>query len=724
MDRVFEGGGLRRLKILILVRPIFATLALGMGMAFSAAGVIALSVSAFVGLILLYGLLTGLYFLWLRNGRYLPALLLLQILLDALIIAGIVYLTGGGESQYVLLYLLLITYSASFLSLRGGIATALLSILLFAVAAFFSHIASGGPWQGSDMLLRTGLNAISFLLMGLLAGYLSERAARASAALEETSRALHTVRLDTAEILRNMGSGLVTVDAEGRVVYFNRAGEDILGLREQDIRRRPVGEVFAGPLVEVGKMLFDGLADGRAYQRQELLFRRPDGVVIPIGISTTVLLDSRQNRRGVIAVFQDLREIKEMEERVREADRLAAFGELATGVLKEVEQPLSAIRASLSVIAEDLVGRSGSALGALEAISHQEEKIGAILKSFLEATPRATEREEKSGGRRKILGESWVIREVLELIERVAETDSTVLLLGESGTGKELVAREIHARSRRREGPFVSINCGALPETLLESELFGHVRGSFTGAFRDKDGLLKVAEGGTFFLDEVSETSPAVQVKLLRVLQERELVPVGGSKPIKVDARLLSATNRDLETLVKAGKFRADLFYRLNVIPIRIPPLRERKEDIPALVQSILQRVCENTKVSLKRVSPEAMDCLLSYSWPGNVRELENVLERAVVLESGQTIHPDVLPRTISGEAKIPPGRQRLVVLRDPGLKAAKEKEEIIAVIRECDGNKTIAAKKLGISYSTLFRKLKEYDLMKDLEPGFFSEAR
>ncbi len=721
-SEILGSGDRRRLRTLILVRPVVATLALGMGMAFSAAGVISLSVAGFAGLILLAWLLTGGFLLWFRSGWSLRALLLLQIFLDALLIAAIVSLTGGGESQFALLYLILITYAASFLSLRGGVLTALLSSLLFPGAAYFSRLVGGGSLGGLDLPLRAGLNAISFLLMGILAGYLSERAAKASAALEEASQALHSVRLDTAEILRNMGSGLVTVDARGQVVYFNRAGEDILGIREQAIRGRPVREAFAGPLSDIGRMLLEGLTTGQAYHRQELAFRRSDGTVIPIGFSTTVLWDPRQGRHGVIAIFQDLREIKEMEARVREADRLAAFGELASGVLKEVEQPLAAIRESLAVLGEDLVGRSGPAQRSLEVISHQQEKLTAILKSFFEATPQEGLRREPPGGGRRILGGSQGIRDVLEMITRVAETESTVLILGESGTGKELVARELHARSRRREGPFVSINCGALPETLLESELFGHLRGSFTGAVRDKDGLLKVAEGGTFFLDEVSETSPGVQVKLLRVLQERELVPVGGSKPVKVDVRLISATNQDLEGLVKAGKFRADLFYRLNVIPIRIPPLRERKEDIPVLTHSVLQRICESSKVIPKRLSPETMDCLLGYSWPGNVRELENVLERAVVMESGRTIHPDVLPRTISGAAKVPSGRQRLLVLSDAGHKA-REKEEVLAAIKECAGNKSLAAKKLGISYSTMFRKLREYGLVKELQNGSISEA-
>jgi len=244
-----------------------------------------------------------------------------------------------------------------------------------------------------------------------------------------------------------------------------------------------------------------------------------------------------------------------------------------------------------------------------------------------------------------IVGDSDGLRYVLSRIDRVAETSATVLLSGETGTGKELIAREIHYRSRRHSGPFVSINCGAIPRDLLESNLFGHVKGSFTGAVKDSPGLFQVAEGGTFFLDEVGEMPLATQVKLLRALQEREIIPVGGTQPVKIDCRLVAATNVDLEREVAEGRFRADLFFRLNVIPLRMPALRQRRDDIPLLVDHFLKRHAKGGTV--KTVSKEAMDLLLKYDWPGNVRELENVMERAMILDEGGVITAEDLPDKI-----------------------------------------------------------------------------
>lgn len=307
---------------------------------------------------------------------------------------------------------------------------------------------------------------------------------------------------------------------------------------------------------------------------------------------------------------------------------------------------------------------------------------------------------------RPIIGNSDKIRKIFDLIDKVAQTDSTIMIYGESGTGKELVAREIHCRSLRSNGPFVSINCGALPETLLESELFGHVRGSFTGAVRDKEGLFAVAKGGTFFLDEVGETSPAIQVKLLRVLQEREIIPVGGVKPIKVDVRLIAATNADLEKQVESGKFRADLFYRLNVIPIHIPPLRQRRDDIPLLVEHFLKTYCEAQGKPLKQVTKQAFDLLMRYDWPGNVRELENVIERAVILQEGNLIGPEDLPERIrGGTSQI---KTDLVTARNLTLEEL-EKQYILQVLNETGWHKKKAAQILGINASTLYRKLQRY---------------
>jgi len=301
------------------------------------------------------------------------------------------------------------------------------------------------------------------------------------------------------------------------------------------------------------------------------------------------------------------------------------------------------------------------------------------------------------------IGQSANWLAVLQLAATVAPTDSTVLLQGESGTGKEVVARYIHEMSGRTAKPFLSVNCGALPESLLESELFGHIKGSFTGAVRDKTGLIAAAMGGTFFLDEVGEMTPATQVKLLRTLQQREVLPVGATEPVPVDARIIAATNRDLERDVKTGQFRSDLYYRLNVIAIHLPPLRQRREDIPLLVDAFLAR----GKDPGKTVSADAMGAMCEYDWPGNVRELENALERATIVTSGPVIAPEALPERVtsrSGEHLV-----RDVERLDPTLDMI-ERAYIKWVLESNSGNKTRAAEVLGIDPSTLHRKLQKME--------------
>jgi DNA-binding NtrC family response regulator len=311
---------------------------------------------------------------------------------------------------------------------------------------------------------------------------------------------------------------------------------------------------------------------------------------------------------------------------------------------------------------------------------------------------------------KNIIGKSEEIQRVFKLVDKVADTDSTILICGESGTGKELIARAIHYRSNRVNNPFVSINCGALPENLLESELFGHVKGSFTGAIRDKEGLFKVANGGTFFLDEVGETSPAIQVKLLRVLQEREIIPVGGTAPIKVDCRLIAATNADLENAVKEGNFRADLYYRLNVIPIVIPPLRDRHDDIPLLVDHFLMHASERSG-RRRTISKDAMELLTNYDWPGNVRELENVVERAVILQEGNEIQVEDLPDRVRNHSR---ERRKLVMEKAQMTLEELEKEYLISVLEETNWQKKKASAILGINASTLYRKIQRYKLSRE----------
>jgi two-component system response regulator HydG len=316
-------------------------------------------------------------------------------------------------------------------------------------------------------------------------------------------------------------------------------------------------------------------------------------------------------------------------------------------------------------------------------------------------------RRRERSGLVKPLGKSKLFTEVMKLSEQVAPTESTVLIQGESGTGKEVIARYIHELSARVEGPFQSLNCGALPESLLESELFGHVKGSFTGAVRDKQGLFTAARGGTFFLDEIGEMSAATQVKLLRVLQEREAIPVGGTEPIPVDVRVVAATNRDLEDEIRRGRFRSDLYYRLNVIAIYLPPLRERKDDIPIFIDACLKRIAQEHGTSPKHLAPEAADAIMAYDWPGNVRELENALERAAVLTRGELIDAGAMPEKVT-DRKVEP----LVAERahpNPPLDVI-EQAYILWVLQSEGGNKTRAAEVLGIDPSTLYRKLSRYE--------------
>lgn len=308
----------------------------------------------------------------------------------------------------------------------------------------------------------------------------------------------------------------------------------------------------------------------------------------------------------------------------------------------------------------------------------------------------------------QILGKSKAIQAVFDLIRRVADSPTNVLITGESGTGKELVAKAIHYNSDRRDAPFIPVNCAAIPEQLLESELFGHMRGSFTDAKMDKRGLFEEAQKGTVFLDEISELPLLLQAKILRVIQEKEIRRVGATKPTSVDVRIIAATNLNLNEEVKAKRFREDLYYRLNVIEIKLPPLRERREDIPLLVDAFLKKCGEARGKELKGVSESALAMLIDYAWPGNVRELENVIERAVTLSLGEKISPNDLPPAVQGAR----GDRR--VLDEAAEKTLPlheiEKEYIKKILEKMGGNKYQAAHVLGIDRKTLYRKLGEIE--------------
>jgi two-component system response regulator AtoC len=305
----------------------------------------------------------------------------------------------------------------------------------------------------------------------------------------------------------------------------------------------------------------------------------------------------------------------------------------------------------------------------------------------------------------ELIGTSAPMREVLDMIRLVADSSATVLIQGESGTGKELVANTIHRTSYRRDKPFVVIDCGSLPETLLESELFGHVKGAFTGAHASKRGLFEEADGGTIFLDEIADTTAMFQAKLLRVLQEGEIKRVGGNQPIKIDVRVISATNKNLVELVKAKTFRQDLYYRLAVLPLSLPPLRERQEDIPLLVQHFVAGSCKRHRQPVRQISPDVMQALTQASWPGNVRELQHYLERAVVTSTG----PELSGEDIVAMKSEPAGHDLRTVAR--GAASQAERARILQALQQTGSNRAKAAKLLKISRASLYNKLRTYGM-------------
>jgi DNA-binding NtrC family response regulator len=317
------------------------------------------------------------------------------------------------------------------------------------------------------------------------------------------------------------------------------------------------------------------------------------------------------------------------------------------------------------------------------------------------------------------IGQDPKIVRMKEIVQKLAKSESTALILGESGTGKDLVANAVHYHSNRVGKPFITLNCAAIPDTLLESELFGYKKGAFTGAYKDKDGVFKAADSGTLFLDEVGNTSLAIQMKLLRVLDDQEIMPVGSTEKMKVNVRLIAATNANLEEEVKAGNFREDLYYRLNVFTVQIPPLRERREDIALLVDHFNRFYCAKMGLEEKTISPDTLKVLLSYDWPGNVRELENTIERALVVSTGPLINSEDLPEKVRGGSMVKEMAESSVAdsgqARDasPTLESV-EKAYIFWVLNQTGWNKTRTAKTLGIDASTLYRKIDRYGLKKD----------
>jgi PAS domain S-box-containing protein len=442
----------------------------------------------------------------------------------------------------------------------------------------------------------------------------------------------------TDSILESISDGVFTVDRDWRITSFNRAAEEITGVRRREALGRPCSEVFRASMCEADCALRSTMETGRPVINRAAFIVTADGRRLPISVSTALLRDARSRVVGGAETFRDLSVVEELRKELEGRHQVG-----------------------------DLVSRSAA------------------------------------------------MRRVFEVLPQVAESDSTVLVQGETGTGKELLARAIHGLSARREGPFVAVNCGALPDTLLESELFGYRAGAFTGAGRDKPGRFALAAGGTVFLDEISEVSPALQVRLLRVLQERTFEPLGATATELADVRVIAAANRDLGALVREGTFRQDLFYRVNVVRVELPPLRARREDIPLLAEHFVERFNRLQGRSVPGVSAEAMALLMAHDYPGNVRELENVVEHAFVLCGDGRIEPRHLPGEFAARAPAAPGAE---VPALPAAVQAAEAQAIRRALERSGGNRLAAARALGLHKSTLFRKLRSLGIERPAKDG------
>ncbi len=455
-------------------------------------------------------------------------------------------------------------------------------------------------------------------------------------------------------------------------------------------------------------------------------------------MSKILVVDDEQSMRDFLAIMLK-KEGHDVVTAENGSDALKAVqAEIFDLVISDVKMPgldgIDVLKATKEISPETvviMVTAFATAETAVEAMKHgaydyiikpfKIDEIKFIINNSLEKRHLRKEnillkREiESRAGFENFIGKSGPMQKVFALIRQVAETNSIVLISGESGTGKELVARAIHINSARKNGPFVTVNCGALPETLLESELFGYMKGAFTGATSNKQGLFEAANGGAIFLDEISATTPALQVKLLRVLQEREFMRVGGTTGIKVDVHIIAASNKDLFAEVSKGLFREDLFYRLNVIPIHLPPLRERKEDIPALIDFFLRKFSKKEGASLliKKIDAEALEALMQHPWPGNVRELENMIERLVIITPGDTIRLEHVPDAVKNtrpcselvSLDIPEEGLNLEALLEDAEKAFLRK-----ALEKTGGVKTEAAKLLGLTFRSFRHRLQKYD--------------
>jgi two-component system response regulator PilR (NtrC family) len=524
--------------------------------------------------------------LLLRRTSGLVGFTYVQMAFDVALVTGAVAATGGTSSPFPFLYSLAILNASILLSTRGAAATALMACgayagLIAVLVAMPTIDGTLAPPPDGRLVARVLLESASFIVVAYLAAVLTRR-------LHETERLLSAERGETDRLSRlqqalaqNIGCGLLTTDPEGRITSANPIVAEALGAEAPDLLGREIGSVFP-PLHLTRDARATFLQSTSTTAATEFQYESPNGDSHLIRCTATPLENTWSQPIGALYILQDVTRLRAIEdEQVRAAGDREAAGD--------------------------------------SEIYADDGDDAHMIDGFV--------------------GRSPAMQQIRALIERVASSDATVLLCGESGTGKEVAARAIHTKSPRRDKPFVAINCGAIPEHLIESELFGHVKGAFTGAVANRVGFFRAADGGTVFLDEIAELPLPMQVKLLRVLQERVFKPVGSETHVAVNVRVIAATNKDLEQEVKGGNFREDLYYRLNVISIELPPLRDRPQDIPLLIRHFLKQFSDLHRKRVVRLSVGAARRMLAHAYPGNVRELANIIEHSVTMTDGETVH-------------------------------------------------------------------------------------
>jgi len=591
-----------------------------------------------------------------------------QVCFDVILITGIIRITGDIGSPFSVLYNLAVLNGAILLFYRGAFFTAACSSLSYIGLLLWSQYygsGSGIPLSWS-MLVPIFLSIGSFFVIALLSGLLTNK-------LSETEQLLKEKQIDYQELdafkdalLKGIGSGVAIADREGRINYFNQQAQALTSLTEDAVKGKRLEQIFPGLNYD-----FQSKRGAGALISAELPLSNSAAPrsIKQIRLTLAPLCSLNGDPIGFLSIFEDITRQKEIEEKVRLEEELQRA--------RQVEWTAKS---------------SGS-----DSLGFQFEGV---------------------------IGKSGGIENIHKLIQKVASTNTNILISGESGTGKELVARAIHLNGGRKQRAFVAVNCGAIPENLIESELFGHVRGAFTGAVSDHIGLFKQADQGTIFLDEVGDLPLHLQVKLLRVLQEKSFTPVGGNKAIKVDVRVISASNRDLRKELEEGRFREDLFYRLNVVHMVMPPLRSRREDIPALTHYFLKKFATSHAKKVEEISSGALMRLMSYSYPGNIRELENILEHAVAVTGKNVVTEDDLPQHLKEvpileesdlfERTAPAGAETFF---DKGLSLDAELEThekciLLGALKRANGVQKRAAELLGINYRSLRHRLEKYDLL------------